>query len=95
MGTVIIRGGNLDAPIRMRSAPSKAAPVVAEIPQDSQAELIENSGQWSSIRWDGKDGYVLSEFVSVGSSSGEKISVDRAELEKVYDMIGDMLGLRG
>ena len=98
MEKVIISGGNPDEPIRLRKAASTTSAILAEMPQGSEAELIEDKGAWIQITWSGKTGYVMSIFVhrvDDGGQDGETVSVNRAELEKIYDTIGDMLGLRG
>lgn len=91
---VSIGGGNMSRPINMRAAASSAAPIIAEIPQGSVAEIFEGGGMWARVLWDGKTGYVKTEFVSRGDA-GELVTVSKAELEKIYDMVGNMLGLRG
>ena len=95
--TVIIAGGTPDAPIHMRVAGSTSASIVADIPQGSEAILIEGGGTWNRISWNGRTGYVMSIFVNrkQDDGQGEKITVSRAELEKAYDILGDLLGLRG
>lgn len=96
MERVIISGGDVSAPIRMRKAASTGASVVAEIPQGSEAVLLEGGGVWNQIAWMGQSGYVMSKFVNrPGASDGNMVSVPEAELEKIYDLIGDWLGRRG
>lgn len=96
LGLVVIYGGATDQPVHMRSAGSRASAIIADIPQGSVAELIEGGGAWNRVKWSGKIGYVMSEFVHPESADGEQmISVSRAELEKAYDIIGDLLGMRG
>ena len=91
----IVSGGNPDAPINMREAGSTSSALVAQIPQGSEVDLLEGGGVWNRISWKGHTGYVKSEFLHDPEESGEKISVPKAELEKIYDQIGDWLGLRG
>lgn len=93
---VIISGGNPEAPVNMRKAPSTGSAIVAKIPQGSEAELISSSGAWSEIRCSGQSGYVMASFVHPsGDPMGETVTVSRTELERAYDILGDMLGLRG
>lgn len=93
METVTISGGNPDAPIRMRKSASKAGAVIAEIPQGSKVDLIEGGGVWNQIRFNGLDGYVMAEFVH--RDEEEAITVNKKDLEKAYDLLGNLLGLRG
>jgi len=103
METVIIGGGDTSKPIHMRQSGSTKGKIVADIPQGSTAELLEGGGVWNEIKWNGKTGYVMATFVKKANGggsadqeqAGENISVSRAELEKIYDALGDMLGLRG
>lgn len=95
METVIISGGNPDQPIRLRRAASTASSIMAEIPQGSEATLTEGGGTWNRIEWNGLAGYVMSVFVHKKGDDQETIIVNRAELERIYDTLGDMLGLRG
>ena len=97
---VTIRGGNERLPINMRGACSTDATLVAKIPQGSTAELISAGTEWTHIKFNGQDGYVLTKFVHGGeddksADDGEKILVNRAELESAYDIIGNLLGMRG
>lgn len=99
--TVIISGGVLTAPIKMRSSASTGDRHYIEIPQGSEAELLEGGGAWNKIKFGSRTGYVESRFVhrtgETDESGGgsEMVSVNRADLERIYDELGDMLGLRG
>jgi hypothetical protein len=98
MGTVTISGGNQDQPIRLRKTASTSSSILAEIPQGSTAELLDDGGTWCKVRWNSLTGYVMGVFVHNGAGPDPdpgNVSVNRAELEKVYDIIGDWLRLRG
>lgn len=96
MEKVIISGGNPNEQIRLRKAASTGSAILAEMPQGSEAELIEGGGAWNQIVYSGITGYVMSVFVHRKEDhAGETITVSKVELEKIYNMIGDMLGMRG
>ena len=98
MGTVTISGGNQDQPVRLRKAASTSSSILAEIPQGSTAELLDDGGTWCKVRWNSLTGYVMGVFVHNGAGPDPdpgNVSVNRAELERIYDIIGDWLGLRG
>lgn len=95
MEEVIIRGGELSAPIHMRKAASTGSAIVAEIPQGSTAQIIEGGGVWNMINWNGKTGYVMSKFVTRAGTQEETVTVNKKELEQAYDILGNLLGLRG
>ena len=98
---VIIEGGVKTAPIHMRSSAGRTKDnIITDIPQGSEAELIEGGGEWNYIAWNGIKGYVMSKFVKQEGGGGEAdpgetVTVSKAELEKIYDLIGGFLGLRG
>lgn len=98
---VTLYGGNTNLPINMREARSTGSRILAEIPQGTMVELIGAGTEWSQIKYDGKTGYVLTKFIQSGGegehggANDEMILINKAELEKIYDMIGDLLGMRG
>jgi hypothetical protein len=101
---VIIKGGVDTAPIHMRSGPGTGHKILTDIPQGSEADFVGKADEkWSRIIYRGRQGYVMSVFVQHADGNGQPdngaiagtVIVDRAELERVYDLIGSMLGLRG
>jgi len=94
---VIIKGGDVTAPIHMRQAGSTKANIVADIPQGSEAVLLSYGDAWCQIAYAGQSGYVMTKFVirSGADPDGENITVNRKELERAYDILGDLLGYRG
>ena len=95
METVIISGGNTEKPINMRSIASTASTKIGEIPQGTEVEILEGGGAFSRVKYGNLIGWVMNDYVHRETETGEHISVNRAELEKAYDILGDMLGLRG
>ena len=99
MQHVIISGGNPELPVNFREYASRDAKIIGEIPQGSKAVLIDGEGgTWNRIQWNQKTGYVMSAFVHPDDSDdadGEMITVSKKELEQAYDILGDLLGLRG
>ena len=97
MEDVIIGGGELSAPIHMRRAASTGSAIVADIPQGSAAKLIEGGGVWNQIEWNKIQGWVMSKFVTRAGSEiqEETVTVNKKELEQAYDILGNLLGLRG
>lgn len=99
--TVIIRGGNESTTVNMRSGPSKSNKIIGDILQGQAATLLEVvNDEWCKIQVNGKVGYVQQFFVrrpstnSTAPSTGT-ISIPFAELEEIYDKIGNWLGRRG
>ena len=98
---IIIQGGDTAYPIKMRAAASDKADVIDKIPQGSEAVLLSTGGVFSQIAWGGQSGYVMTKFITRADGAGvdpaeaDTIPVPRAEAEKVYDILGNWLGLRG
>ena len=100
---VIIRGGHAGSPINLRASASTSAKIIETIPQNSSATLLGTDGSWSKIKYEGKTGYVMTKFVGssdIPTSNNPAtpdgyILVKKVDLEKAYDIIGDLLGLRG
>lgn len=99
--TVIIRGGNESATINLRSGPSRDKKIIGDILQGQAATLLEVvNDDWCKIEVNGKQGYVQQVFVRRTNSSSSApaagtISIPFAELEAIYDKIGNWLGRRG
>ncbi len=90
--------------VKMRGAPKTSSSFYIDVPIGSSVTVLEKGPEWSHISYGGKSGYMMSKFlkfeddptaISETAASDEMIPVRRAELEKAYDIIGDLLGLRG
>lgn len=70
---------------------------VMQIPDGSTVTVTEEYPEWCKVEYEGQTGYVLSKFLAEikREADGEMITVDKAQLEAIYDQIGDWLGLRG
>lgn len=93
-------------PVNFRKKPSTSAALVDRIPVGEQVEVAEKGSEWCSCKWNCKTGYIMTQFLIFGEYvPGEDTDptpipegmmlVNRDDLEKVYDMIGNLLGGRG
>jgi hypothetical protein len=93
-------------PVNFRKKPSTSAALVDQIPVGEQVEVTEKGSEWCSCKWKGKTGYIMTQFLIFGEYvPGEDMDptpapdgmvlVSREELERIYDMIGNLLGVRG
>ena len=93
-------------PVNFRQKPRTSAALVDQIPVGEQVEVSGEGSDWCSCKWNGKAGYIMTQFLIFGEYvPGEDtdptptpdgiVLVNRGELEKVYDMIGNLLGVRG
>ena len=88
-------------PVKMRAKPSTASNTYWEVPHNTTVTVSERGDTWSKIEYNGRTGYMMSKFLKYDEEAKEtettedQVAVSRVELERVYDIIGDMLGLRG
>ena len=94
MQTAIVCSANGGA-VNFREEPRKEAAVIDRLPYGTVVELLDYGSTWSRIRYRGRSGYMMSEFLMLDDSGddGDMIQVSRVELQKIYDKIGGLLGL--
>ena len=84
--------------VNMRAKPNTSGALIMRVPNGAKVEIIGSSGDWDEIKYSGKTGWMMAKFLVSGDTAipdGDTVTVDRKELEKVYDTLGNMLGLRG
>lgn len=84
--------------LNLRKEPSSSADRITQIPDGSTVTVTEEEPSWCRVEYDGKTGWCMSMFlaeIKPEPDGGETITVSKAQLEQIYDTIGDMLGLRG
>lgn len=54
--------------VNMRKEPSTSSKRIMYVTQDDKVEVIEKSGDWYKIKFEGKTGYVLGKYVNVDES---------------------------
>lgn len=97
---VVTSGGILN----LRAKKDKDSTRLAQIPNGDQLTVLEDDGRWSRIEWNGKKGFVMSAYLKQGEiiPGAEDFEVPEGyvlakkdELERAYNIIGDLLGMRG
>ena len=83
--------------LNLRSGPSKSDERIDQIPDGTIVTVTEDLAGWSKVIFDGREGYVASMYLEEvkPDQDVDLTAVPKAELEAVYDMIGNWLGLRG
>jgi len=95
---VVLPTGATGNTVNMRERPSRDSGIILRVPVGATVEVLIDQGQWIQIEYGGKAGYMMADYLEYGQggeSGTEMISVPRGELEKIYDKLGDWLGLRG
>lgn len=54
-------------PVRLRSKPTTEGGynTIVKVPFGAQVEVVESDGTWSTVRWDGKRGYMQNQYLRV------------------------------
>lgn len=61
LAVVISEDGN---PVRLRSKPvTDSYNTIVKVPHAAQVEVLERAGDWATVRWDGKRGYMMSRYL--------------------------------
>ena len=84
-------GGGLN----LRESPSASAERLVQIPDGTVITITEESGEWGRTSYGGKTGWVMLKYLEKIDQDGDMITIPRSEAEKIYDTLGDWLGLRG
>ena len=90
---VTYRAQVIGGALNVRAEPKKASDRLGQLPEGSIVTVTEDLAGWSRIDYDGKNGYVMSQYLKKirEEPEEEKIMVSKKELQEIYDKIGKML----
>lgn len=84
--------------LNIRERPNKNSTRIAQIPNGATVHVLEEEPTgWDLVEYSGITGYVVGEYLMEikPGSSDDCVTVPKKDLEKIYDLLGDWLGLRG
>lgn len=85
-------GGSLN----MREQPSKSSDIVTRIPNGTPVGVVDETSGWKKLDYSGQTGWVMSQYLAEPSPDPQgQVIVPKEELQRIYDEIGNWLGLRG
>ena len=76
---VYVKTANKGA-LNLRATPKGV--IIAQIPNGTQLDA-ESAGEWSKVNYNGKTGYVKSEFLSVSKD----VIITKDDLKEIYDSL--------
>ena len=82
--TVYVKTNNKGS-VNLREKPDKSSKALAQIPYQTKLEIQYVDGTWSKTTYNGKTGYVMTEFLST-----EK-AFTKTELQAIYDSLKSTL----
>lgn len=71
--------------VNMRKEPSTSSTRIRYVTQDDKVEVLEKSGDWYKIKFEGKTGYVLGKYVKVDESKLEDNTKSEENQEEVSE----------
>ena len=82
--------------VKMRAKPSASCKLYWDVPNGATVDLLEWKEDWSHIAWDGKSGYMMSEFLvwaTPAPPEDEMVLVPKYKLMMIYDLLGELLDM--
>ncbi len=58
-----------ESPINFRAGKSTSATRIAKVPLGETVEILGSDGEWSKVRWNGKVGWMMSQFLAADDSA--------------------------
>lgn len=86
--TAIVSADN-NSPVRFRMTPSTTSPIIAEIPQGTQVNVLANDGKWSQIEYRNETGYMMSKFLIQGNTKLASLKTKLKEVLQILDTLED------
>ena len=71
--------------LNLRASASKTSAILAQIPYGTKLEA-QSEGEWSKVGYNGKIGYVKTEFLSTTNDT-----ITKDDLKKIYDSLQQAL----
>lgn len=67
--------------VNLREKPEKNGKILAQIPYNTKLEIEYHDSTWSKAVYNGKIGYIMTEFLSSGKS------ITKSDLQQIYDSL--------
>ena len=67
--------------VNLRATPSKTGKVLAQIPYQTSLEVEYYDSTWSKATYNGKTGYIMTEFLSGGKT------ITKSDLQTIYNSL--------
>lgn len=82
--------------LNMREQPSKSSGIIAKIQNGTPVGVVDEVFGWKKLEYNGLPGWVMEDYLIEPHDDPQgQIIVPKAELQRIYDLVGDWLGLRG
>ena len=75
------------AGVNLRAEKSKSSRRIDTIPEGAEVDVLESDGEWKKIIYNGKTGYVMSEFLTTNGDN-VTLTLGRSHAEALYAALG-------
>lgn len=80
--------------LNMRELPSKSSDIIAKIPNGTPVGVVGEKEGWMHLNYFDQMGWVMGRYLTEPRDDPQgQVIVDKSELKKVYDKIGNWLGM--
>lgn len=81
--------------VNLRKQPDRSSPRLSKIPVGTVVEAMPEENGWRPVRFGEITGWMMAVYLRELEPTEDVIKISRAQLQTLYDQIGDLLGLRG
>lgn len=95
---VVLPAGASGSSVNMRKKASKTADVVEKVPVGAKIDVISDQGQWCEIDYNGKVGYMMSNYVEYDGQGGESETLtakEQAQIDQALKTIEEQIEIIG
>lgn len=101
--TVVLPSGASGRTVNMRESASRSAKIVCQVPVGASVDVIQDNGEWCYIQYNGKTGYMMSNYLEYEGQDGEsgdylspeeiaEIQKALKDIENATETIGRIVG---
>ena len=101
--TVVLPSGASGSTVNMRESASRSAKIVCQVPVGASVDVIQDKGEWCYIQYNGKTGYMMSNYLEYEGQDGEsgdylspeeiaEIQKALKDIENATETIGRIVG---
>ena len=80
---VVLASGETGSTVNMRDSASKSGKLIMRVPVGSMVTVLNDLGAWCKILYDGKIGYMMSNYLEYEGQDGESGSLPDDQIEKI------------
>lgn len=83
LAKVVLPTGATGNTVNMRRVPSRSSDIIAKVPVGAEVQVAGDSGQWCQVEYQGKGGYMMSNYLEYQGQSGESGAIGPDQYEQI------------